>query len=193
MNFTIVIVQFPSLKFLVISYRLFTKNINQQSIFWLVIIYWREGGRRRTFSCYSELSLPWLIHDARAHTHLNTEKLTIAPFFNKIEKGGKRKIQTTRKRRRRCLSAVPVHRFPWLTSHNLFHVYASISIYLALCCAPSTKEFSSLPPLMVMHLSPLIFVGPGTRGSVTWSVLGGGRWKLKRARPVSTKRCSWDK
>ncbi len=154
MKFTIVIVQFPSLKFLVISYCLFTKNINQQSIFWLVIIYWREGGRRRTFSCYSELSLPWLIHDARAHTHLNTEKLTIAPFFNKIEKGGKRKIQTTRKRRRRCLSAVPVHRFPCLTSHNLFHVYASISIHGVVLCtlyqrvfqSPSFDGDASVPP-----------------------------------------------
>lgn len=29
--------------------------------------------------------------------------------------------------------------------------------------------------------------------AVTWPALGGGRWKLKRARPVSAKRCSRDK
>jgi hypothetical protein len=193
MNFTIVIVQFPFLKYLVISYRLFYQKFQPTKHF--LVGHYLLTRRRTTTDILVLLGVePLLIDPMCARTHTLTQRNSQSPlFFNKIEKGGKRKIQTTRKRRRRCLSTVPVHRFPWLTSHNLFHVYASISIYLALCCAPSTKEFSSLPPLMVMHLSPLIFVGSGTRGSVTWSVLGGGRWKLKRARPVSTKRCSWDK
>lgn len=80
---------------------------------------------------------------ARTLTHRNSQSPL---FFNKSGKRGKKnpgKIRT-RERRRRFLSPVPVHRFPWLTSHNLFHVYASISLCTALCCAPSTRK--SLPP-----------------------------------------------
>lgn len=73
------------------------------------------------------------------------------------------------------IGTVPVHRFPWLTSHNLFHVHESMSIQ-------TPDMYTYIQKGASRASGPPHFCVSGTCGRVQ----GSGRWKLKRARPMST-------